>query len=183
MELEPLIVALIAVRHAMSRDDTRANLCGVLVRQEAGRLTVVATDGHRLARVVTDVLDLTAHPDLRLTESQVSTLCKIRAKDAALGTFEGAVCSWSGQTLTLAPDVDRFPPCDKVIPGPYKAQDPCVGFNARYMADAFEAARAACQRAKTELLIVEVRLGGTLDPARIDCPQIGATFVVMPCRL
>jgi DNA polymerase-3 subunit beta len=39
-----------AVVYAVSKDDTRYNLCGVFMQTSEGRLTLVSSDGHRLAK-------------------------------------------------------------------------------------------------------------------------------------
>ena len=47
----PVLARLIArSAYAVSTDETRAGLTGVLVQAEGKQLTFVATDGHRLAR-------------------------------------------------------------------------------------------------------------------------------------
>src|SRR4051812_21273203 len=47
--------ALSAVKHAMSREETRYYLCGVYVHGDEKATHFVATDGHRLARATVTV--------------------------------------------------------------------------------------------------------------------------------
>lgn len=50
-----LLRAISAVRHAISSEETRYYLNGIFAHVSAGKLRFAATDGHRLARYVTDV--------------------------------------------------------------------------------------------------------------------------------
>ena len=50
-----LLRAISSVRHAISTEETRYYLNGIFMHVTAGKLRFAATDGHRLARYVTDV--------------------------------------------------------------------------------------------------------------------------------
>jgi DNA polymerase-3 subunit beta len=67
--------ALKRVRHAMSQEETRYYLNGAYLHNVNGRLHIVATDGHRLARVETQI-ECGAMPSVILPAAAVGDILK-----------------------------------------------------------------------------------------------------------
>lgn len=135
MRCSQLADALAAVRHAMSSDDTRYYLNGVLVHPVGLNLRFAATDGKRLSRRSLDVPDGGASfPDAIVSRRTVELLDQLltaaaKADEDALVSVEcasevrGAIIRWEmpasdGGTVTItAKTVDgEFPDYARVIP-------------------------------------------------------------------
>lgn len=135
MRCSQLADALAAVRHAMSSEETRYYLNGVLVHPVGLHLRFAATDGHRLARRSIDLPDggasfpqgIVSRRTVELLDQLLTAAAK--ADDAALVSVEcasedrGAIIRWEmpasdGGTVTVtAKTVDGdFPDYSRVIP-------------------------------------------------------------------
>lgn len=69
--------ALAATRNCASDEETRYYLKGVHVTQEDSRLTFVATDGFRLVRIVTDVVQSSEMPHVIIPSDAVQNILSI----------------------------------------------------------------------------------------------------------
>lgn len=118
IEAEQLLRALGAVSHAQGIKDARYYLNGTLLRAEGDRLTVVASDGHRVARYVLDGLETHG------SEVDGGPLDAILSRDAAgdivklLREASGTVTLSIGhRTVTLTAGSDSF--SSRTIEGRY----------------------------------------------------------------
>lgn len=186
--------ALKALAVAMSSDETRYNLNGVLIGggDVGGRRVVVlvATDGHRLHSVVLPDLGPDCGPTwvggpVILPAAAVKAACRFKARvPAAQWCGETIVAvkeSHADDTVTVAPDeigsggssfecrrIDaQFPDYTQVIPKARVDVDPvAVALNGKYAAEAFTAGMRWCADGK------------------LGCVQVvGAVDKLSPCVL
>ena len=127
----PLTAALVdKVAYAVSRDETRYTLAGVLLEVEARKLKMVATDGHRLARFVGglppgSVLDAGEEPlkaiiPVRLVNEGVrlggklggSVTLELYEKAAGI-RINGSIRIWTNLIE------GQYPACEGIIPSEY----------------------------------------------------------------
>lgn len=128
--VETLQTLITLTSYAMSKDSTRPHLAGALFEAEKGKLRMVATDGHRLAKADASVPDVEALPgSILIPHKGVSHLKRmldeIRAeapKGAEKSTVELAAAhatlfvrhgDWR---LSIRLTDDHFPPYARVIP-------------------------------------------------------------------
>lgn len=85
-----LLDALKQVKHAASKDPTRANLCAVQIEKYADHLAVIATDGHRMSVRFAEWQD-----NVKGLWTRESVLAAIKTKDLTkLERHEGVFPSW-----------------------------------------------------------------------------------------
>lgn len=121
LEAKALAQAIGAVRHAVSNEETRYYLNGVLLHAAGGKLRYAATDGHRLARFVADLPS--GAGDLPDTILRTRCIDLIRSaaetRDAAIDVTvgDGKVTMIVGDYSMVAKVVDgTFPDYVRVIP-------------------------------------------------------------------
>jgi len=116
------------VQYAMAQQDVRYYLNGLLLVIEDGKLTAVATDGHRLALANTQVLALeqSERKELILPRKAVQELLKhlLDNEEEVVLQFTGnRVLAAVGDLLIMTKVVDgRFPDYQRVIPSGYQKQ-------------------------------------------------------------
>ncbi|WP_084581761.1 DNA polymerase III subunit beta [Sphingomonas azotifigens] len=111
-----------AVRHAVSKEETRYYLCGVFWHVRNGRLLYVATDGHRLARYSDDLPAGAA--DMRGTILPTLCIDLVRSAAAERGDCDigvkigdGKVDFTIGNLVILTKVIDgTYPDYERVIP-------------------------------------------------------------------
>lgn len=114
LDLGPLGALAKRIAHAMSQDSTRPHVHGALLEVGSGRVTLTATDGHRLAQASAPAGDGWCKAILPF------------AAVRALARFKGSVSAYagpkfghfaSGTTTVACKFTDaKFPPYDQVIP-------------------------------------------------------------------
>ena len=197
-----------AVSAAMAKDATRYNLCAVRLEQGA----LVATDGHRLHRVLTDpVLNETAEHidtasrDMNTGEYKTATTCHVGADDVKRvlkGMRKGDTCrvspmddetgespfDWvahiSGGASIPFRSVDVGQWCDyhQVIPKG-REHSHSVTFNARYLLEMCKAAIAASGKKPSEPVPVRLHHGDSLyESTHVFQKASGFDAVIMPMR-
>jgi DNA polymerase III subunit beta len=116
------------VQYAMAQQDVRYYLNGLLLVIEGGKLTAVATDGHRLALASMEVLGLEEkeRKELILPRKAVQELHRHLADDeeeAVLRFAGNRVLVAAGDLVIQTKVVDgRFPDYQRVIPSGYQKQ-------------------------------------------------------------
>ncbi len=186
------IAELRALTTYASDDQTRMHLASVCFDLEGKRAS--ATDGHRLI-----VIDASTLGTLDDGEARGKSLVNARALQAALRGLGGRTkrvkvrCDEKAVTIecdhvrAMLETVDAtFPPIDQVIPSIASIGKPAevIGFNPRYVRDL--GAVADIQESHKQLPQLKLRLGGELDPARVDADLLdegSVTIVVMPMRV
>jgi DNA polymerase III subunit beta len=118
---------------AMSTEDTRYYLNGVYLHQADDKLTAVATDGHRLARVVSDMAaDIPGVIVPRKTVSEARKVLSIGAVNVSVS--ETKIRMDMGDTVITSKVVDgTFPDYTRIIPS---AQPNSVTIDAKELARA-----------------------------------------------
>lgn len=109
---------------AMAQQDVRYYLNGVLLELSVGRLTAVATDGHRLARVVADIpTGVEAEEDHRQVVVPAKTVMEVKRLLPAQDELVNIELSTRtirvafGETLIVSKLVDgKYPAYERVIP-------------------------------------------------------------------
>lgn len=183
---DALHAMLAGVAPVASRDATRAYLQQVQIRWDAYRVTVTATDGHRLHRTTLGRPDgSTGTGAVYLTREAATALAKA-AKAATKATMPPPATvgpteiRYPGGAVACSSRDPGFPPCDKVIPlydGPGAHR---VGLDPQYLADACKILPGVDG--------VEIRLGADdMDPIRVDAYDLDTgvrgVAVVMPRRI
>jgi hypothetical protein len=201
-----------AVLFCASRDATRPNLSQVLVKVERpGWLTIVATDGHRLAMAELSAPGITAAAvglQWLPTRDQAKALAGIKGDFSAGLMVDGSVKILGGAMLPMRSESEeKFPPYKKVIPSyPSEAAERGkagrfgVGdlpnnasgvftANAGYIVDAYRAVNGlfvALKGGKNRAC--ETITKGDLDPIKVTATVDGdrglatLTIVTMPCQ-
>jgi DNA polymerase-3 subunit beta len=108
------------VQYAMAQQDIRYYLNGLLLRVDADKLTLVATDGHRLACISATLGDEQPHTEAILPRKAVLELVKLLAETddlVELQLQQNQVRSHFGTVDLLSKVVDgKFPDFTRVIP-------------------------------------------------------------------
>ncbi len=117
---------LALVQYAMAQQDIRYYLNGLLMIVEGGAVTVVATDGHRLALATLSTAESTAREEVIVPRKAVVELIKLLAESEEPVRIDvlGTQVRFSfGTTLLVTKVVDgKFPDYKRVIPGGYQKQ-------------------------------------------------------------
>jgi len=112
------------VQYAMAQQDIRYYLNGLLVIVDAGTVTVVATDGHRLALASLDTHQPSPRQEVILPRKAVAELIKLLADGEEPVRFEvlsNQVRFSFGTTFLVSKLVDgKFPDYKRVIPTGYQ---------------------------------------------------------------
>lgn len=106
---------------AVSTDETRLNLSGVCIeRPEAGRLRLIATDGHRLSMISRSVDGIAAGPGVIIPRKGVAEISKVleTSEDAISLALDGGVAhATQGQVeLSMRLVEGDFPDYNQVVP-------------------------------------------------------------------
>jgi DNA polymerase-3 subunit beta len=108
--------------YAQSNDETRAHLFGAKIEFSKSRLTVVSTDGHRVATASVDASSDTAWGDDFIARPATVVISRVAEEfsEAAVEitklTSGFTRFAWPGVVLTCKRGDDQFPPYRKVIP-------------------------------------------------------------------
>lgn len=194
MKCSQLADALAAVRHAMSSEETRYYLNGVLVHPVNLDLRFAATDGHRLARRSIDVPDGAASfPQAIVSRRTVELLdhllaAAVKADENALVGVEcasehrGAIMRWEmpaadGGTVTVtAKTVDGdFPDYTRVIP-----HDPPIRAVIGRGALA-EAVKRVAVLASDKSNAIKAEFEADLLRLTVTTPELGEAVEEVPC--
>ncbi|RSY83142.1 DNA polymerase III subunit beta [Sphingomonas koreensis] len=171
-----------AVRHAISTEETRYYLNGIFLHVRDGTLRFAATDGYRLAQLVTPLPDGAAEvPDCIIPTKTVDIMRKaaeVRG-DAPIEIAVSAgkiVFDVEGFTLTSKLIDGTFPQYEQTIPSDIKVQaivdrDAAVQASGRVLVATSDKVRAALLRFAPETLSFTVRSadhGDAVDEAGCD---------------
>jgi DNA polymerase III subunit beta len=120
-----LLATVEKVGRAASRDESRPVLTGILVRFEAGKLVMAATDSYRLA-VKETALDAAA-PDLEaiIPARALQELARLGAgaEDVGLGVHENYVIFSAGDVWLTSRRIDgQFPNYRQLLPETFEAE-------------------------------------------------------------
>ena len=183
-----LAKTLTAAGLAMSSDGTRPHLCALLIEiLPTGQVALVATDGHRLHRVIIPVQDIGDARQILLHAADVKALVKL-LRSAPKETPVRFSADLRTVTIKIGDTVcmyklndENFPPYLKVIPNLANDREPCnrIGVHSAYMIDGLKACGITDSGTK-------LNLGGDLDPMVLesDSPEIAeVTVVIMPMRI
>lgn len=194
MQCSQLADALAAVRHAMSSEETRYYLNGVLVHPVNLHLRFAATDGHRLARRSIDVPDggasfpqgIVSRRTVELLDQLLTAAAK--ADEAALVSVEcaseerGAIIRWEmpasdGGTVTItAKTVDGdFPDYARVIP----ANPPIRAVIAK--AALAEAVKRVSVLASDKSSAMKAEFEAEVLRLSVITPELGEAVEELPC--
>jgi DNA polymerase-3 subunit beta len=121
--------ALDVVKPFVSKDLTRTHLCAALVEIAPDKISVVSTDGHRLAKIVRPATHVVVAPTKFLIHLEaigdLSDRCRAIAKTRSGAGIEmglqGDTLFWRGEGARFYAvfhevGADRFPPYNQVIP-------------------------------------------------------------------
>jgi DNA polymerase-3 subunit beta len=126
MEQRALRHLLSLVQYAMAQQDIRYYLNGLLMIVEGGTVTVVATDGHRLALANAALAESTPREEVILPRKAVLELIKLLAdaeEPVQIDVLRNQVRFRFGATLLVTKVVDgKFPDYKRVIPASYEKQ-------------------------------------------------------------
>lgn len=169
--------------------DIRYYLNGVLFEVRPDRLTLVATDDHRIAVIEqavetgglnTDLIISGIDVKLLLTAIKRETLpgLSLKVVDSAL-----IVTDRAGRDWPLIPVEGKFPDWRRIAPKPELEATKVVGLNAKYLA----AAATACEKISSKkIAIVKIELRGGSSIVKFEPEHHGYTeayIAVMPSRL
>lgn len=191
------ITALKFAGHAAATNDVRYYLNGVLFRFSDGLLTLIGTDGHRVAQIklTVDVGDVRG--DWIVKNDSVAALTaaiKVKKSDTSqlLITPAGEkdkdlTVAWGGIVLTLEAQEGKFPDINRALPQKEPVGAPEVHLNLVY----FEAAAKALKplvggkykgvKIETRDGRTPVRISGNPD-ASVPSVQEAPTVHIMPMR-
>lgn len=115
---------LLLVQYAMAQQDIRYYLNGLLVVVEPGKITVVATDGHRLALASTALTSEAERQEVILPRKAVLELVKLLADSddevvLQLGSSQGRFAFDEVTLVTKVVD-GKFPDYTRVVPTNYQ---------------------------------------------------------------
>lgn len=188
MKQPAFISALKFVAHAKADKDVRYYLNAVKFEFKAGVLTLIATDGHRMAWAEIEVPDL---PDAEylLRGSDIDTMLKVY-KANSTGTIVLAGCDKrvefhsAGQVISCAEVDGRFPDWRRVAGETKGDPDPAKHVNADYLAQASKAFSPLL--GKWGRIVVKV--GPQHSCMRLEAvPSVGgvksAQCIIMPMRV
>lgn len=111
-----------AVKHAICRDETRFHLNGILFESTPDGSRMVATDGHRLAKIEGPALPgFTLAKGIIVPRDAITELSKMLAKgDAEIGLsgkeYPHLIVRQNGTTAAFKQIAADFPPYNQVIP-------------------------------------------------------------------
>ncbi|WP_438317640.1 DNA polymerase III subunit beta [Candidatus Caldatribacterium sp. SIUC1] len=110
--------ALLRTYFAVSRDETRPVLTGVLLAFAPGRFEVVATDGHRLSRNVFELSGIEKEARYVLPQKAVVELLRLLGReDARFVPQDGSVVFRIGETMLFSTLIEgEYPNYLQVIP-------------------------------------------------------------------
>lgn len=112
------------VQYAMAQQDIRYYLNGLLMIVEDGTVTVVATDGHRLALATLKTDQSTPRQEVIVPRKAVMELTKLLAESEApvrIDVLDNQVRFSFGTTVLVSKVVDgKFPDYKRVIPAGYQ---------------------------------------------------------------
>ena len=184
---------LASTLHAVADDDTKPHLTAMLIERVGRELRFCATDGHRLA--VARVPDDGADFSVLVGRTTIVELARMTAAPGGLVRLHrdaGRVWFVCADEWVSGPVVDAtFPPYEQVIPavstGSFEVErddlrealGALVARGRRTVAMTFNRTIGSVTLS-TEDRAVTFRIGGELDPIRVDA--LGTTFVVMPMR-
>lgn len=174
--------ALTLTAFAQSKERYRPYLNGVHLTTEGGKLTFVATDGHRLSRYVTECDGRSPASHVIIPREAVDKLLKIKPVGNALAIVTidntSATFDLGGQTLTTKLIAGNFPDYARVIPDLKREDSGAPQCNALYVADLAKALKAA-----TGDKAPAVRLRACEnDPTICETHVEGFTHIIMPVR-
>jgi hypothetical protein len=177
-----------AICEHASDDQTRLHLSSVMLGKDkkTGRACVVATDGHRLARV-RNCSDFEGADRLVNADDLKQAATGAVSVDVNLGDSGACVVSYpragKPRVSSLAYIDASFPPFEQVIPTfDPKRKAVAVGFNAGYLS-ALSLIAKACE---TRTGAVKCEMGDELDPAVFTAEKPGEsdwTVFIMPMRI
>lgn len=114
------------VQYAMAQQDIRYYLNGLLMVVEGGTVTVVATDGHRLAFATLTTAESTERAEVIVPRKAVIELIKLLSESeepVRIDVLGNQVRFGFGATLLVTKLVDgKFPDYKRVIPAGYQKQ-------------------------------------------------------------
>ncbi len=165
--------------YAVSNDLTRPSLCGVLWEVKAGNLSMVATDGHRLAKVVLDG----AAPEVSANEFIVSP--------KALNTLRSLTSGKEEITIALAENHITFDLGDSVIysrllEGPFPDYNQVIPKkNEKRLVINRDELTDACRRVAILSSVithqVKMVLGKDKLTISVNTPDVGEAVEEVPC--
>lgn len=172
--------ALTLTAFAQGKESIRYFLNGVHLTTEGGKLTLVATDGHRLSRYVTECEAGELPPHVIIPRETVDKLLKAKpvGNTLAIVTINdtSATFDLGGQTLTTKLIDGNFPDYARVIPDLKREDSGAPQCNALYVADLAKALKAA-----TGDKAPFVRLRSCeQDPIICETEVEGFTHIIMP---
>ena len=119
VEREPLLATIAQVSRAASRDESRPVLTGILVRFEAGRLVMAATDSYRLSVKETELAGAAADFEAIVPARALAELGRIGSggEQIELGLHENQIVfQVDGATLTSRRIDGQFPNYRQLLP-------------------------------------------------------------------
>ena len=181
-----LITAITFVNHCAGRGDVRFYLNGICLGFRPDVLTVVASDGHRLATMELAVPGNGWTENVIIANSEVKTLL-----DWLKLTTAETVCFMAGDGLDVITSfghqfkrVDaKYPDWRRVIPRELGGSTGPVGMDVSYLADAMKAYKPVLGKDRHAGVRLEFGAGGSLvvTPAREH--TLRPVLVIMPRRL
>lgn len=181
-----LITAITFVNHFAGRGDVRFYLNGICLEFRPDVLTVIASDGHRIATMELAVPGNGWTADVIIADYDVKTLL-----DGLKLTTAETVCFMAGEGFEVLTSfghqvkrVDaRYPDWRRVIPRELGGSTGPVGMDASYLADAMKAYKPVLGKDRHAGVRLEFGPNGVLviTPAREHA--LRPVLVIMPQRL
>jgi len=192
------ITALKFAKHAAGKKSVRYYLNGVLFRFGSDFLELVATDGHRIAKICLKVNDCLLEGDYIVkNESVKAVLGSVKTKQGdparvllKKGPLPGLISLISETvSLTLETIDSKYPAFERTLPSADPIGAPTIGINSEYLAEAALAFKSLTN-AKYQALAIDtwdagrgMRLRSVPDTPRLSAIRGEVIVYIMPIRL
>jgi DNA polymerase III subunit beta len=124
VDREPLLETVERVARSASRDESRPVLTGILVRFEAGRLVMVATDSYRLSVKETELGEAAPELEAIIPARALTELSRLGGGDTIeLGVHENHVVFGTGDAWLTTRRIDgQFPNYKQLLPESFEVE-------------------------------------------------------------
>ncbi|MDQ3065804.1 MAG: DNA polymerase III subunit beta, partial [Actinomycetota bacterium] len=124
IDREALLETINRVARSASRDESRPVLTGILVRFEAGKLVMVATDSYRLSVKETELGEAAPELEAIIPARALTELARLAGGDAVeLGVHENHVVFGTGEAWLTTRRIDgQFPNYRQLLPDAFEVE-------------------------------------------------------------
>ncbi|GAC1475540.1 MAG: hypothetical protein PVSMB8_00100 [Vulcanimicrobiaceae bacterium] len=175
-------------------DSQKERMRGVQFRVKANKLTICATDGHRLMRWEQMIAGAAVDSSIVMTPESVEAAHATLKRDVGLLQFFPRsrlfkAGEYEASVVLAAADFPRWEDIVRNAETPVARGVPAIGMNASYAAEAPGSFQAACsspeiKRDERPYPYCRFEFVSDMDPIRVTSPNVPELFVlVMPVRL